>query len=62
MYERMLNKKVIPTENEGKNYWENRYPCGENGGWIHYRIQNKSHLRDIGIFLGIRTNKDILFQ
>ena len=20
---------------EGKEHWRNRYPCGENGGWIH---------------------------
>jgi hypothetical protein len=44
---------------EGKNYWENRFPCGNNGGWIHYRIINKKQLKDIGIFLCIRTNKEI---
>ena len=44
---------------EGKNYWKNRYPCGKNGGWIRYRIKNKRQLKDIGIFLSIRTNKEI---
>ena len=44
---------------EGKDYWKNRYPCGKNGGWIHYRIINKKQLKDIGIFLSIKTNKDI---
>ena len=63
----MLQIKKIKTEKElekynklseeGKNYWKNRYPCGENGGWIHYRITNKKQLKDIGIFLSIRTNK-----
>ena len=65
----MLQIKRIKTEKElekynklseeGKNYWENRYPCGDNGGWIHYRIRNKKQLKDIGIFLSIRTNKEI---
>ena len=65
----MLQIKGIKTEKElekynklseeGKNYWENRYPCGEYGGWIHYRIKNKKQLKDIGIFLSIRTNKEI---
>ena len=65
----MLQIKGIKTEiekekysklsEEGKNYWENRYPCGEDGGWIHYRIKNKKQLKDIGIFLSIRTNKEI---
>jgi len=43
---------------EGKNYWENRYPCG-NGGWIHYRVINKKHLKDIGLFLSIKTKQEI---
>jgi len=65
----MLQIKGIKTEieqdkfsklsEEGKSYWENRYPCGENGGWIHYRVKNKKQLKDIGIFLSIRTNKEI---
>jgi hypothetical protein len=65
----MLQIKRIKTEKEmqqynrlseeGKNNWENRYPCGNNGGWIHYRIINKKQLKDIGIFLSIRTNKEI---
>jgi hypothetical protein len=43
---------------EGKEYWKNKYPCG-NGGWIHYRVINKKHLKDIGIFLCIKTKKEI---
>ena len=46
---------------EGKKYWENRYPCGDNGGWLHYRILNKRQLKDIGLFLKIKTNKEIKF-
>ena len=45
---------------EGKKYWENRYPC-ENGGWIHYRITNRKQLKDIGLYLGIKTKVDIVF-
>jgi hypothetical protein len=65
----MLQINKIKTEKEmekynklskgGKEYWNNRYPCGENGGWIHYRVLNKKHLKDIGLFLCIRTNKEI---
>ena len=51
--------KYNKLSDEGKDYWENRYPCGDNGGWIHYRILNKKHLKDIGIFIGIRANKEI---
>ena len=45
---------------EGRKYWENRYPCGD-GGWIHYRITNKKQLKDIGLFLSIKTNKEVVF-
>ena len=52
-------EKYNKLSEEGKEYWENRYPCGDNGGWIKYRIINKKQLKDIGIFLSIRTNKEI---
>ncbi|MDR0908421.1 MAG: DUF3788 domain-containing protein [Spirochaetaceae bacterium] len=56
--EKEIEKYNKLTE-EGKNYWENRYLCGENGGWIEYRITNKKQLKDIGLFLSLRTNKEI---
>ena len=52
-------EKYNKLSEEGKKYWENRYPCGKNGGWIHYRILNKKHIKDIELFLSIRTNKEI---
>jgi hypothetical protein len=65
----MLQIKKIVTEKEmeqysklseeGKKYWEESYPCGKNGGWIHYRILNEKQLKDIGIFLGTKNNKEI---
>jgi hypothetical protein len=55
-------EKYSKLSEEGKKYWENRYPCGENGGWIHYRIINKKQLIDIGIFLTIKTNREVKMQ
>ena len=52
-------EKYNKLSEEGKEYWANRYPCGENGGWIQYRIINKKQIKDIGIFLSIKTNKEI---
>ena len=52
-------EKYKKLSDEGKEYWNNKYPCGENGGWIHYRVLTKKHLNDIGIFLSIKTNKEI---
>lgn len=46
---------------KGKEYWDNRYPCGDGGGWIHYRILNKDDLRDMGLFLSSKSGKEIQF-
>jgi len=53
-------EKHARLSDEGKKYWENRYPCGKNGGgWIIYVITSKEHLKDVGIFLSIKSNKEI---
>jgi hypothetical protein len=52
--------KYNQLSDEGKGYWENKYPCGKNGGWIHYRVTSKRQLKDIGIYLSIKTNKEIV--
>ena len=45
---------------KGKEYWDNKFPCG-SGGWIHFRIEEKEDLNDVGIFLRLRTKKTIDF-
>ena len=91
MYERMLNKKLKPTNAQiddtlgqeavkrlesletfltehygmgreivfpfGNRYgwgykysqelWQKRYPCGERGGWLHYRVLSDEELQDV---------------
>ncbi len=32
---------------KARELWANRYPCGENGGWIHYRVMRDEDLSDI---------------
>jgi hypothetical protein len=27
--------------------WRNRYPCGKQGGWIHYRVLDKIEINDV---------------
>jgi hypothetical protein len=41
---------------EGKKRWQKRYPCG-TGGWVHYRVLNNTHFKDIGLFLMTKTGK-----
>lgn len=30
-----------------RELWENRYPCGEHGGWIHFRVLSDVDLDDV---------------
>ncbi len=36
---------------KARELWDNRYPCGEYGGWIHYRVTNNEDLPDIYRFV-----------
>lgn len=47
----------VELSNEGKQYWENRYPCGDGGGWIHYRVLTNEHFSDIGKLIMIKLGK-----
>ena len=34
--------------------WDNRYPCGKRGGWLHYRVLKDEELGDVITLLAIR--------
>lgn len=40
---------------ETKVLWENRYPCGKIGGWIHYSVSNDKELKDIIQLLSVKV-------
>ena len=39
---------------KAQELWKNRYPCGDNGGWVHYRILNDAELNDIYKFISAK--------
>ena len=40
--------KILPTLSAKANeLWKNRYHCGKQGGWIHYRVISTDELSDI---------------
>ena len=39
---------------KARSLWESRYPCGENGGWVHYRILSDDELEDVVRYIAIR--------
>jgi len=40
--------KILPALSAKANeLWKNRYRCGKQGGWIHYRVISADELNDI---------------
>ena len=39
---------------KGQDLWDNRYPCGEGGGWVHYRVLSDEDLADIQKFISAK--------
>ena len=35
--------------------WKNRYPCGKEGGWVHYSVSNDEELEDIIRLVGCKV-------
>ena len=47
---------------EGKEHWKNRYPCGDGGGWIHYRLLNDENFLDVGRLVMMKIDKEIPWE
>lgn len=39
--------------------WSKRYPCGKNGGWIHYQVKSSSDLSDILKLINIKKKPNL---
>lgn len=54
-----VGDKQVPTLEAGleklspraRELWANRYPCGDTGGWVHYRMPHDGDLADIMAFV-----------
>ncbi len=42
----LLNQVLSTLSSKTQSLWENRYPCGDNGGWMHVRILSEDDLDD----------------
>lgn len=52
-------EKILPKLSQKANdLWKNRYPCGKQGGWIHYRVLNSNEVNDI--FELIKAKKKVI--
>ncbi len=48
-------EQILPgLSQKAKELWQNRYPCGRQGGWIHYRVMNTDELNDVLEFVKVK--------
>ncbi|MDR0930799.1 MAG: DUF3788 family protein [Clostridiales bacterium] len=47
----MLSDSLPKTQ----ELWKNRYPCGKNGGWIHYSVESDEELLDVVRLVSVKV-------
>ena len=50
----LVEDMISDLSPKAQELWMNRYPCGEHGGWIHYRVLNDEELRDVYMLIGAK--------
>lgn len=50
----LVDEIMCELSPKARELWVNRYPCGENGGWIHYRVLDDTELNDVYKFIGVK--------
>jgi len=50
----IFNRKFDSFLPKTQELWENRYLCGNGGGWIHYRILSDRELSDVLRLIAIK--------
>ena len=50
----LVEKMMKHLSQKAQELWTNRYPCGEDGGWIHYRVLDDNDLNDIYMLVGAK--------
>ena len=50
-----LAESVVPSMlKKTQELWANRYPCGEQGGWVHYRVLSDEEIDDVVGLIAVR--------
>lgn len=52
----LVGNMINDLSTKARELWKNRYPCGENGGWVHYRVLDDEELSDIYKLVYARKN------
>lgn len=49
-----LEGVMTSLSSKARELWLNRYPCGDKGGWIHFRILSDEDLKDVFRLIRVR--------
>jgi hypothetical protein len=49
-----LESQLSSLLQKTNDVWESRYPCGEHGGWVHYRVLTDDEVADVMKLLAIK--------
>jgi len=50
----LLEEAIGGLSPKARALWADRYPCGDHGGWVHYRVLGDEDLADIYRFIQIK--------
>ncbi len=50
----LVEDMLTSLSSKAQELWDNRYPCGERGGWVHYRVLDDNELKDIYRLIGAK--------
>lgn len=43
----LVEDTLFSLSQKAKELWETRYPCGNHGGWVHFRVLNDEDMLDV---------------
>ena len=51
-----LEATLPELSSKAQQLWQDRYPCGKQGGWIHYETDSDTDLTDVLALIAVRKN------
>lgn len=50
-----MEDKLLFLSDKAKEIWDRRYPCGEHGGWINYRVISEEDMMEALVFIKVKV-------
>jgi hypothetical protein len=50
-----MENKLVLLSDKAKSIWSSRYPCGEHGGWINYRVIREEDIMEALEFIKVKV-------